>query len=390
MPTISPSVRRKSMAAGVGVGLLALWVFGIQGIGRASGYWEGAGVDMQYLFSAGRDWLQGVTPHDPEGFVARASERHGRELLTFAYPPHAAPLCVALALLSWPQAMVLMSALNVLGMLVLAWTTHQLTKDGETDSLPAWLLFFLAAAIVGNPFASHVLWMGQTSILAGCAIALAVLFRQRGQWLLAGIALAVAAMKPQLALAPLLYFVFARQWKILQVAGAAVIVFAMLPMLVSGPFGTYREWLAAMDAYRADWAMALGFRHVFGISSTLHEAGLGWGLPPWTPALVAPLLALRPAGFRPIDTIALLLGSTWLLGYSHDYDLACVGLLLASAATSTENRRVQLLVVGLALVLFFPQRIFQQADLSLAARSRELALLGMTGIVVCLRSSNRC
>lgn len=390
MQTIKPSTRNLGMAAGLAAGLLALWLFGIHGTGRAGGYWDGANIDMRYLYSAGRDWLQGVTPHDPQAFVARASELHGREMMTFAYPPHAAPLCVALALLSWPQAMVMMSALNVLGMLGLAWTVYQMTKSEEGGSLPAWLAFFVTAATVGNPFASHVLWMGQTSILAGCAIALSLLFKQRGQWILAGMALAVASMKPQLALAPVVYFVFARQWKALQAAGVALLVFALLPMFVSGPLGTYREWLSALDAYRADWATALGFRHVFGISSTLHQTGLDWSLPPWTCALAAPVLALRASGFRTIDIAALLFGATWLLGYCHDYDLACIGLLLASAVTSTENRKVQLLVVGLAFVLFFPQRILQQADLALLARTREAALLGMTLVITHRCRSRSC
>src|SRR5262245_34450820 len=160
---------------------------------------------MQYLRSAGRDWWTGFDPYDGPGFQSRAVASDGLVAYTFAYPPQISPLCLALAALPLDGARVLMTSLNFVCAVVLAGLVVRLLdagSDGRERGLRAWAV---AAFALGNPFVTHVVWMGQTSVIASAALAGCWLAWTRGRTLAAGVLLGIATIKPQLAALPIVW-----------------------------------------------------------------------------------------------------------------------------------------------------------------------------------------
>ncbi len=369
---------------------IALAAFGVLGVGRAGGL-AASNFDMRYLHLAGEMWSAGQSPYDGAAFTQLASERFGLEAGAFAYPPQSAPLAIALGAMDFRAAQWLMTTLNLAALAALAWLALKLAPAPAPPSRAHSAARAIALAVLlGNPFASHVVWMGQTSLLAAAAAlgAWRCLRVDRQVW--SGVLLGLATIKPQLASFVVLWFLLERRWLPLAIGAATAMACALWPMLSVGVEATWLGWRAALDEYQRNSVAATGFRHVFGLRSTLYGLGIDTTLFAWLAPLAVLALHRLRARLAPDDPAPLLFAIGALALYAHDYDLAASIVLCAPLAERSLGRtRLQVALLVLAGVLFFPQRIWQRFELGELARTRELALLALTTLHVVLAARER-
>ncbi len=369
--------------------LAALAAFGVLGLGRAGGL-ASSNFDMRYLHLAGQMWSAGDSPYDGAAFTALAVERFGLEAGAFAYPPQSAPLAMALGALDFRGAQWLMTALNLAALGALAWLALKLAPALAPPSRAHSATRAVTLAILlGNPFASHVVWMGQTSLLAAAAALGAWRCARVNSMAWSGVLLGLATLKPQLASLMVLWFLLERRWLALAIGAATAAACALWPMLSVGFEATWLGWRGALDQYQRDSVAATGFRHVFGLRSTLYGLGVDTTLFAWTAPLAVFALHRVRSRLAPDDPAPLLFAIGALALYAHDYDLAASVVLCAPLAERALGRvPLQLGLLVLAGVLFFPQRIWQRFELGELARTREVALLALaaTHVVLALRA----
>ena len=148
--------------------------FGIVGIGRDGGFSNGQ-FDMSFLYVAGRCLRQGLSPYEPGSFIAcgdGVTPAPSNEI--YAYPPQMGFLGILLSYLPFSWARVLITGMNLGCIIALAMLCGSPPKSetdiGVPDPAPEsrWLI---PALILGNPFTAHILWMGQTTLIAAACLA---------------------------------------------------------------------------------------------------------------------------------------------------------------------------------------------------------------------------
>jgi hypothetical protein len=95
-----------------------------------------------------------------------------------------------------------------------------------------------------------VLWQGQTGLVVTAALIGGWYFAYRNQWILGGILIAIASIKPHLSILVILWLLLDRQWRLLAVAAVTVLVFSLVPMVVSGPIDVFLDWYATVKRYQ--------------------------------------------------------------------------------------------------------------------------------------------
>jgi hypothetical protein len=213
--------------------------------------------------------------------------------------------------------------------------------------------------ILGNPFTAHVLWMGQTTLLVTACLAGGWVALRQGRVFLSGILFALSTFKPQIALLVFLWLVLEKQWRVIALAAAFCLLFSSPAIIILGPINVLREWLIALSRYSLSHYNTLGFIHLFGLQNFL--ATLGLNVPPMLPFGIAGTIALW--WFRTrltyLDVLPILVGLTLVFGFSHDYDLSALVLLIPAYSRHLNSRHVQALVAAtVMLLLFIPQRVF--------------------------------
>jgi hypothetical protein len=216
---------------------ILLVVKGIIGVGLSQSM--ASNVDTKYLYVAGLSWLEGLNAYDPE-----VASRLGADVSLggFFYPPQIAPLCLLLAAFPWAKAKVVMTLLNVFSAGVLAFFCVLLVKRPKVKMLkvpgssPWW---FIPAIIISNPITINVIWLGQTTLIAAAALVSGWYYAYRDRWVLSGILIAIASIKPQLSLLVILWLLLERRWQLLAVAAVTTLIFSLVPMAISGPIDVF-------------------------------------------------------------------------------------------------------------------------------------------------------
>lgn len=331
--------------------------FGIVGVGRGGGLGQ---FDMKYFYIAGRCLRQGMNPYDPANF-ALCSRGFTNLVGGYFYPPQFGPLAILLSWLPFSGARALICGINLgaVGLLSIfcAGARNSGTNLSISDPAPEarWLI---PAIVLGNPFTAHVLWMGQTTLIATAALAGAWVYAWRPSriWL-AGTLMAVATIKPQIALLPILWLLFERRWKVLAVGAAASLLLSLPELLAIGPIETFTGWLSAIARFREVGSNYIGAPHVFGVQNFL--AAMGLKVPSLLVVSICATTALWWFRQRVVhwDILALLTTFSLLFGYSHDYDLVALVLLLPAFWRLLRGNGASVLVaILLMLLLCVPQR----------------------------------
>ena len=275
----------------------------------------------------------------------------------FAYPPSWIPACIALSRFSWPTARALWKACNVAFLVASVLLTFRLLPAARLDTADRALVWCFALAL--SPTLT-VLAVGQTSLLVLCALLSAAVLVDDGRPALAGLALAVAVTKPQLASALVLFLALRGAVRPLAVGAAVALALAALGVLVTGT--SMRSYVAALGDYTAingptshiAVGIASTLAHVLRLSTLVATAiGIAVGV-----LLVAGLAARRRDvdGAAPAGSIApVVLYVAPLAFRCHAYDLVALIPLFAWSRTRDVPRRVRGAIAALCLVLVVPR-----------------------------------
>lgn len=380
--------------------LAGLVAFGLLGVGRR----DVSNLDVNFFYTAGHAWRQGLNPYDlaTYGRVARSlpaveefRDRLGRgapDVRGFSYPPNTALPAILLSMVPRWAAAKAVTSLNLLAMIAIALCTLRLMQRDEVaaqDPSARWVVLALA---LGNPFALHVLWIGQTTLFAAACLVAAWEYRRRhGARVVTGCLFALAAIKPQVAFLPILWLLLERDWRVLFSMVVASVALMVIPLVQMGPLTLARAWFASLSWYQALGAQtgdmnSPGFQNMFGVRDLLAASGVD------SPTLVP--IALGGVGalwftrrsISDLETLGLLQVMSALFVYAHDYDLAMLVpfyVILWSAAGRRDSWSLAGAVV-LAL-LFFPQRFLRDRVPPAALHWRELALIASLGLWFTLR-----
>ena len=372
----------------VALSTLSLILFGILGIGRGD---SELNFDGAVLYAAGRAWLMGLNPYNHDFLVqsvAEIKEIYSLGTAAFFYPPQSAALCMLVGLFDYSVAKFIWLGFNLLSIAAIIFMTVRTLNQHQNNSenqLGSWIL---AAIIIGNPFTTHVVWMGQTSLMAFAATMAAWFFSQRQKFVLAGICLGIASFKPQLCLLLGLWFLLERNWKILAVAFATATIMSAYPLvLYGGPVEMLTAWYQGIqDSYSTLSFNQPGSKDIMGLESLFASFGLKIPAIKIMAVILAVLLWVFRNRINREDVFAVLMGISFtFLGYSHAYDYVGLFPILTSLWLYCSNNRNALLTsIALVFLLFFPRRVFIAGGLPFLIHWRTIVVLILVVGVVAL------
>ena len=358
------------------LGIAALVLFGYAGVGRGGSTFA---FDSTYFFVSGEMWEQKISPYDPAVFKSWMSSIARIEAVSFAYPPNAAPLSLALSIGSVSLSHILIGLINlaaITGLLAFVHSAIRLdpavlgSPNVRTAEICTW------AVVIGNPFTAHVVWMGQTTLLSAVFLLGSWLLAQRRLDVMAGLFLGISALKPQLALLVGVWFLLDRRWQLLAVSAMTVLAMSAWPLWTNGIDGSWLAWIRSLIDYQGGAYNTLEFKHVFGLRSLLFAQGIA--IPSTLPLALAGtlLLYLGRRYYQAVWLIGPILILSILLVYAHDYDLAPLAIVTFPLLVAARGKPLALgAIILLAFIIYFPQRIWERVDMAALARSREVALL---------------
>ncbi len=376
----SHSSRRIAWVA-LAIAVSGLVAFGVAGVAR------GANVhfaDVRYFWLAGKLTAAGVSPYEVAAFEAAAAAYGlGPPIDLFAYPPHGLALCVALSWLPVETARWAWTLGNLGLLAATAWTMavrFEHRAGARVDAAPSAAALWIAAITLGNPFAMHLIWTAQTGLIVLSCLLLAWHFERRGRWLLAGILLGLATLKPQLGLLAFAWFVITGSWR---VAAAATASAGLLLLFAVAQIGSevLVQWPGAARDYETQLIGALSYNT--NLKSLL--LGLGLDVPhAFTALMVVAALALvallahrhRRQPMAANDVQAVLLATSLFLVQGRDYDLAVLAPLVVMLFWHGRgNALVRWAGLAALLLLCIPHRGLAQSGLPILPLYR-IAILG--------------
>lgn len=330
--------------------LVFLLMFGVLGIFRSAPF----GVDFQVFYSAAKVFVSGANP-----WVELVASGHA-----FAYPPHTASLLAFYGFLPPALALTLHTAINIASIFIIAGLANRWFIRGSVTSLslPQGLAL---AVIVGNPFTAHSVFEGQIALPAAAALFLSWHFLRTQRWLLAGLLLGVATIKPQVSMLYLVWLLLNGNFRVLLVGAAAVLLLLLPAFAVLGPVEAFLSWFQSFAYYNSVTANIPGSFHVVGLESffaAIDIGNLGWVFK--ASSVIALLLLFHYRHYvTPELTVNLFLVLALTFIYGHDTDYAVLGMvfsmLLFLAMQHGWSWRLALAALVL-LALFFPQRFLRE------------------------------
>lgn len=358
--------------------VVALVQFGYVGTGRGGGLFS---FDSRYFYVSGEMWETGATPYDPAVFKDEMARIANIQSVSYAYPPNSAPFSLALSVGSLGLSQIIIGTINLAAILgIVAFAHGAIRLDAARDTVPPGDIraaeIATWAVIIGNPFTAHVVWMGQTTLFSAAFLLGAWLLACKRLDVLAGIFLGISAVKPQLALLVGFWFLLDRRWQIIVASALTVVAMSAWPLWMNGLNGSWLAWMRSVTDYKDGAYNTLVFKHVFGVRSLLAAQDIV--IPSTLPlaAVGTALLYFFRRHYQTVWLIGPLLILSVLLVYAHDYDLAPLAIMTFPLLIAARGRPMVLVsIILLAMVIYFPQRIWERLDMAELARSREVALL---------------
>jgi hypothetical protein len=377
------AVQRWAPPLALATALSVLVGFGMLGIARR-GF---SAMDLAVFQAAGRTWLGGESPYD-RASLDRHFPREGSYLPAFASPPVTAPFFMGLGLLSEGTAVRVVRALDLVALALLTWLAARMAWEPLTPGLfpaPRSVIWYFAAVFAVSTFTIQALWLGQVSLIGAAALQGTWYLDRRRQALAAGICLAVASIKPQLMMLPLLWLLLERRWRLIAASGIAAMILMAYPLATNGPITEMKAWLGAIQDYKTHTPNHLGSCFVVGIPSLVAAAGgpsLDLTLAGVVLTVVLWLLRHR---ICEDDVPALLPLISLAVVYGHDLDAVYLAPLAVSLTFHLRGRSLAGVVLAVLVVLFFlPSRLICQFDVPLLDQWRSVICLVFLGWVLWL------
>lgn len=377
------------LALGTLAALSLLLQFGILGVGRRGGE---AFADVKYWYVSARMWLAGASPYDYGQFKAASLQSGIPETELFAYPPTSFILGALISPFSFQTAKIAWLAINLCALLAIVVALHEYVKEIFASRIQSsdYIRTFLALLIIvlGNPFTTHVIWIGQTSLIVAAAIIWAWRSIYNGHPIVGGVLLAVSGAKPQLSALVGFWLLLDRRFLALGVAAVASLALIAVPFSVSG-IGLPVEWLSSMQGYQSEATKAVALSHNTNLRSLLHAISLTdthfrlrVDLPLAMLATFLIWLGQDRYFSERIFYLGFLISVGLLLIFGRDYDLAAaMPLLVAGAVIARGNIYRQAFLAVLLLILCFPHRLVMRLDVPVLTLWRPVTLLVMLAVI---------
>lgn len=244
------------------------------------------------------------------------------------------------------------------------------------------------AAMIGNPFMTHIVFEGQLTLIATAAILGCWHLVGKQRPVLAALCLTLATIKPQVALLLIAWLIINRHLAVV-VMGGALAGILLLPALISiGPIDAFVHWYWSMEAYQVLSANMPGSAHVVGLESLAVALGIN-GLGPFIKlgAFFGLVLMYRVRHLlNEMLAVQLLLVLALTLIYGHDTAYSALAILLGAFFYfdfATKEWYKIATTLGLMLVLFFPQRFLREFNLPALEHTRALVIPVVFYFVFC-------
>lgn len=343
--------------------------------------------DLETLYSGGVILLRRINPYGVPVTLPELT-REGVKNWIYAYPPNFSPVAILLAVPGYTATRWLMLAANLaaVGVMILYVLRLMRCPDQAAVSLALpsrELEITVAGAILASPFVAHVLWLGNTTLLVTAALLVGWHSLASGRHVLAGVFLALAAVKPQLVLLPGLWLLLERRWVTIASAAAASLVLSSYSMIVFGPVAAFRNWIAGIGHYLEQVDTDPGCLYCFGVGELLSAGNLPIRFIDMLVVAGLGLLWLWREHLTRLEILALLNALTVLFLPVQNYDLAVLAPLVGVLALLVANQQLSLAAAIAAMVLMYaPLRLVALMELSLLLRWREPVLLVLVALVL--------
>lgn len=260
--------------------VVSLWIIAALLAGKS--LWSGvfhSGVsrhlDAQWIYVAGRCWSAGESPYRVATF-----RRVWEDVLTaepvsptaFVYPPATVGLALPLALFDWRIAKRLHDAVNVAALCVIWWAGIAFLRRANSAGTRAWcapLVIALSATMSAIP---GVLYIGQMGLIATAGVAWAACSIVKRRSLSTAIGCALAMLKPQLTLLPILVVFLSGRWRDRLAIVTLWILCTGVGVLLSSPANLVGDYRASMEQHASmEFNRPAAYDHLGGF---LAAAGL--------------------------------------------------------------------------------------------------------------------
>jgi len=355
---------------------------GIVGMGRTGTCFS----DFQIVYAAGPTLLKRCNPYDQKELAPRLQEVNPQADLTapYSYPPHFSSLIAILGLAPYPLARIVWLFLLVgavgLSTVIACTFVVPVAAPGTAARSERW---WFASLALGNPMVSNDLWLGQPAILAYLGLLLAWYGMDQKKWILSGLGLGLALIKPQLGLFILVWLIFSRAYAALAVGAGLISLLSIYPALVLGPIHLVTSWRTRLSSYVEIGVNAPGSEHSIGLRSLLVSAGLpAPGLEILGVILVGGLWWYR-AKLTSLDRLGLLLALTLIFVFNMDSAYIClIPLVGALWVRARQDRIVLWATVGLLLAFGFPRRVMRMSELPILNHWRTLVVMALAALLI--------
>jgi len=338
-------------------GVLAFVLVAVAGLSKRPDQWMG---DF-YWYVAGGDCLwRGQSMYAVACFgpaLARLTPVVAHSGLS--YPPHFAGVALALAAVPLGVAIAFTNILNAAfaaGMVAQLARVARVARRSRagTEGAPMLSRLWAVPIVLANAGLWSLYWLGQYSLLAALAVWLAFGRIEHGRDISAGVLLALASAKPQMAVLALFWVVLQGRVRVLASAAIAGVVLALPALLQDGAAGAIHGWARAMAGYQSYAVNALDGDSILGLPGLASH--FGWTIPLWAAlaagAALLMIMRMTVTGARFSPQIVAAIVIIQLLVYGHAGDAIILapafGLLWPDARASA----AQLLSFFVAAILY--------------------------------------
>ena len=234
--------------------------------------------DLHIFVNAGRVIAAGL---DPYVVQLHPTEELGRTLAAaccFANPPNAMLFGRLYAAGDFATLSFVVDVLNLLSMAVIAWMCVAMMRRDDTGAdapSPPLTIPLMVALVLFNPFATHALYLGQTSLVTAAAVVGTwFLVYEKPRPLLAGALLAVACLKPTLSILLVVWLLLDRQWRTLVACGMMTALFSLYAVIGYPVRELVTGWLATTSYYATLAPNLPGDINRMGLTSLAATLGL--------------------------------------------------------------------------------------------------------------------
>lgn len=216
---------------------------------------------------------------------------------------------------------------------------------------------------------AHSVFEGQIVLPAAAAVMLSWHFLKKERWLVSGVFLGLATIKPQVSILYIVWLLLNMNTRVLATGGSTAVIMLIPAFISFGPVEAFTNWITSLSGYKIVPANIPGSVHVVGLESffaALNIANdIGWLIKPFS-LIATVLIYVYRSKFSHILVVHMFLVFALTFIYGHDTDYSSIILMWSFMSFLTlQYGKVHHYIMALFLLLgfFFPQRILREYDI---------------------------